>query len=236
MLRNEAAWLRDALDELPATQLSPLLSIGSGTAETRDGRQPWIARDVFGPLEARGVDVIHHEHRPGNGVDLVGDLTDPSFLASLPATGARSVLCCNVLEHVPEPATLAEAVAAVVGPGGFAILSVPRAYPYHPDPIDTMLRPSPDELAAMFPTLVPRAAAEVECGTLVDYALSVRGKGTMVLNGGRLALERLRGRRVAPVTGPTRARPAAADTAEGGARHYLRHPTRVTCLVLERPA
>jgi hypothetical protein len=234
MLKNEAAWLRTALAELPSDALSPLLSVGSGTIETRDGRQPWIAEEVFAPLAARGIEVLHHEHRAGNGVDLVGDLTDPSFLASLPGTGARSVLCCNVLEHLPDPGNVAAALTGVVASGCFAIVTVPRAYPYHPDPIDTMLRPSPDELAALFPDLVVRRAAEVECGTLVDYAWSVRGKGTMALNGARLAIERLRGKRSVPATGAAATRPPEADRPEGSSRHYLRNATKVTCAVLER--
>ena len=87
MLKNEAAWLERELARLSVDALSPLLSIGSGTSETRRGRQPWIAERLFDPLERRGVHVVHHEHRAGPGVDVTGDLADSDFLASL--RGAR---------------------------------------------------------------------------------------------------------------------------------------------------
>ena len=35
-------------------------------------------------------------------------------------------------------------------PGGLAIVSVPKAYPFHPDPIDTMYRPTLSELEALW--------------------------------------------------------------------------------------
>jgi hypothetical protein len=38
----------------------------------------------------------------------------------------------------------------IVGPGGLIFVTVPRSYPHHRDPIDTMYRPNPAQLASLF--------------------------------------------------------------------------------------
>lgn len=228
MLRNEARWLRRELASLPIEDLSPLLSIGSGTAEFRQDRQPWIEGEVFGPFQRRGGVVVHHEHQPGAGVDLVGDLSDAAFLSSLERLDVRSVLCANVLEHLPDIEPVARALTNAVAPGGYLAVTVPRAYPYHPDPIDTMLRPSPAGLAALFPDMDCLASDEVRCGTLLAYAFSAKGKATMIRNALRFGRER-------------RATPTVSETAaiepsgrEGWLRYVFRS-TSISCAVLRRP-
>jgi SAM-dependent methyltransferase len=182
VLRSEAAWLERELERLPADDLSPLLSIGSGHAElTAD--QPWIHNVVYAPLERRGVRVLHHELEPAPGVDVAGDLTDPEFAASLRSLEVRSVMCCNVLEHLPDAASTAAAIEDLVAPGGFAIVTVPRRYPYHPGPIDTMLRPSPRDLETLFPSLTEVRSDEVRCESLLGYLLASPHKRTAIARG-----------------------------------------------------
>jgi hypothetical protein len=226
VLRNEAVWLRQALEAIPTAELSPLLSIGSGPAASRS-RQPWIDELVFGPLDRRGVSVLHHEHAAADGVDVAGDLADPAFLDGIGALGARSLLCANVLEHLERPSTAAAALSRAVTPSGHLFVTVPRRYPYHPDPIDTMLRPSVEDLVAMFPDLRLEAGGEVECGTLFSYAWSVRGKRRIIANGLKAAVHR----RDPAAIRTARARPAASK----GAGRYLLAQTAVTCAVFARP-
>jgi len=38
----------------------------------------------------------------------------------------------------------------IAGPGGLILVTVPRSYPYHADPLDTGYRPRPAALAAAF--------------------------------------------------------------------------------------
>lgn len=179
MLRAEAAWLERELRQLPVADLSPLLSVGSGHAElTAD--QPWIHEVVYRPLAERGVRVLHHELEPGPGVDVAGDLGDPATLAGL---DVRSVMCCNVLEHLPDPATVAATIGGLVAPGGYAVVTVPRRYPYHPGPIDTMLRPSVGELRQMFPSLAEHRAEEIRCESLLAYLLRSPHKRTAIARG-----------------------------------------------------
>jgi SAM-dependent methyltransferase len=182
VLRAEAAWLATELERLPVDGLSPLLSIGSGHAELTSD-QPWIHGVIYRPLERRGVQVLHHELEPASGVDVAGDLTDPEFGASLGRLTVRSVMCCNVLEHLPEPARVASTIERLVAPRGFAIVTVPRRYPYHPGPIDTMFRPSPDELRSLFPALTEIRADEIRCESLLGYLLASPNKRTAIGRG-----------------------------------------------------
>lgn len=164
----EAAWLRQHLADLPARDLYPMLDAGSSTAHFRSAHQPWIDALVFAPLRAQGHEVAHLDFVAGAGVDLVGDLMDEAFFVGLAARGFRSVLCANVLEHVADPAGVSRRLQALLGRGGYLIVTVPRRFPYHPDPIDNRLRPSVAEIAALFPGTTLIAGAEVDCGSFFD--------------------------------------------------------------------
>jgi SAM-dependent methyltransferase len=182
VLRAEAAWLAVQLERLPAQDLSPLLSIGSGDAALR-ATQPWIERLVYGPLSDRGVRLLHHELQPAPGVDVAGDLTDARFLGSLAGLEVQSIMCCNVLEHVPDPAVLAAAIERLVPRDGYAFVTVPYRYPYHPGPIDTMFRPSVDELRRLFPSLSVEREAEIRCESLIGYFLASPTKRSSLAHG-----------------------------------------------------
>jgi SAM-dependent methyltransferase len=110
------------------------------------------------------------------GVDLVGDLADEEFLERLTREEFKSVLCSNLLEHVPNRARIARTLASVVVKGGLLLVSGPHRYPYHPDPIDTMFRPSVEELAGLFPETHIAASAIVQCGTYLSYVTRTPAK------------------------------------------------------------
>lgn len=169
MLPAEARWLGRALAQLDLDQLSPMLNVGSHTKDFRTRVQPWIDAEVMAPLEARGVRVECADLRPGEGVDHVGDLTDPAFLEQLGRRQFRAILCSNLLEHVPEPEKLADALQGLLAPGGLLIFSGPCRFPYHADPIDNMYRPTPQALTRTFPGMEVVESAEVPCGTFATY-------------------------------------------------------------------
>lgn len=169
MLIEEAKWLSRQISELEGNQLFPMLNVGSQTEEFRMVDQPWIHEIIFGPLVERGVEVKHLDLQAGQGVDIVGDLSDSAFLAEIKAMSFHSVFCSNLLEHVVNREGIARLLTEVVPSGGFIILSVPYKFPFHPDPIDTMFRPTPEELATLFPNTSIWKKEIVRCGTFFDY-------------------------------------------------------------------
>jgi hypothetical protein len=150
MFEAEASWLCNAMDGFAADRLSPLLNLGSGSAAVREAVQPWTEHRLFRPLRERGIDVVHVDMRAGPGVDVQADLTDPDDVLWLSGLRPKALLCCNLLEHVVEPARLAQHCLALVAGGGLVFVTVPFSYPYHRDPIDTMYRPCLDELIKLF--------------------------------------------------------------------------------------
>src|SRR5437868_10497827 len=150
MFQAEAEWLYNLLRLNSPEDLSPVLNIGGSTREFREKQQPWTEHYIFAPLKARGIRVVHLDNREGDGIDLHADILSPAELPHIKAISPKSVLCCNILEHVHDPAALARACTEIVGPGGLIFVTVPFSYPHHRDPIDTMYRPSPEQLAALF--------------------------------------------------------------------------------------
>jgi hypothetical protein len=150
MFEAEAAWLHLVLDGFPADRLSPLLNLGSGSSATREACQPWIEHQLLAPLRARGVEIVHVDLRAGPGVDIQADLTDPAAALRLGGIHPRALLCCNLLEHVIERDRLVRHCLGILAPGGLVFVTVPFSYPHHRDPIDTMYRPAPPELAVLF--------------------------------------------------------------------------------------
>jgi hypothetical protein len=150
LFRAEARWLGRLLAEHGAVELSPLLNVGSSTRAFRETDQPWTEQELFAPLRARGVRIIHLDARSGDGIDIKADILDDRDLAKVRALAPRAILLCNILEHVTDPQKLADRCIRIVGPGGLIFVTVPFSYPFHRDPIDTLYRPSPEALVRLF--------------------------------------------------------------------------------------
>ena len=170
MFEAEAIWLERLLRQWPPEQLSPLLNVGSSTREFRETTQPWTDRQLFRPLRQRGIKLVHLDARDGEGIDIRADILSDADLPRIMAFQPKAILCCNILEHVREPEALARRCIEIVGPGGLIFVTVPHSYPHHRDPIDTMYRPAPDDLAGLF-----RPASMLR-GEIVDVAESYRGQ------------------------------------------------------------
>jgi SAM-dependent methyltransferase len=151
LLIEEARWLGDQLRALDPEAVSPLLDVGSSTAQFRTRDQPWIDELIFAPARAAGHQVVHLDVKAAEGVDLVADLSDRRAIAALAGRGFKSLICSNLLEHVDEPRQVAASLAGILPTGGYIFASGPYRYPLHPDPMDNMFRPTPDELAGTFP-------------------------------------------------------------------------------------
>ena len=172
MFDREAARLREIL--LAQRAVSPLLNLGSSTRAFREIAKPHIQRELFGPLEAAGIRIIHADLKQADGVDVAGDILDLSVRTGLAARGFKCLLCANLLEHVRDRAAVAAACEAIVGPGGLILATAPSSYPYHADPIDTGFRPSPAALAAAFTNSVPLLTEELVGRTYAEE-VSLRG-------------------------------------------------------------
>jgi hypothetical protein len=150
MMRCDAEWLAGVLARLDDEELSPVLNLGASSRRFREVEQPYIDALVFAPLAARGVRVVHADIKAAEGVDIVGDIFSDADLTQLKEVQPRAVICTHMFEHVRDRDELSRRLIALLPPRGLFIVIVPWSYHEHHDPIDTMFRPSPDELAALF--------------------------------------------------------------------------------------
>jgi hypothetical protein len=151
MLKEEAVWLRRQLERLDPKSIYPMCNLGSATSHYRTVEQPYVDAELFARARTLGHEVVHVDLVAGPGVDLVGDFSDGKLLPQLRRKNFKSVMCCNLLEHVIDRQDFSDKVISIIDPGGYIIASVPNVYPYHEYPIDTMFRPDIGELVALFP-------------------------------------------------------------------------------------
>jgi SAM-dependent methyltransferase len=183
MLVSEAEWIGNTLLELPDDAF-PVLHVGSSSADFRNRQQPWIDQRIFRPLRQNARPTIHVDIKNADGVDVVADVTDPEGITALRRHGAGVVVCANLLEHVHDPQAVLNSVASLVPPLGYLILTCPRRYPLHPDPIDTGFRPGAADLVRMAgPSFSPLLSRELTCRRIFFYFAEGRP--------GRLALRML---------------------------------------------
>ena len=158
---SEARSVGEALARLGNEAIDPCLNIGSSTGHFREVEQPHVDRHLFAPLRDRGIRIIHADIKAAPGVDLVGDVYDPAFKAQIAAIAPRLVICSNLLEHLTDRDGFLDFCRDVLAPGGHMLVTVPCSYPFHLDPIDTLYRPSPAELVALFPGYAVEWSEEV---------------------------------------------------------------------------
>ena len=151
MLKEESVWIKNLLNDHFSVNDFPLLNVGSSTEDFRKNIQPDIHQNVFAPLLKAERKVFHADIKDSKGVDLVGDLNQDSFRRELETLSIKSVLCSNLLEHLARPEVICKSILEVLPSGGKLIVTLPYQFPYHKDPIDTMLRPTVDEVHKMFP-------------------------------------------------------------------------------------
>ncbi|MBE9218594.1 methyltransferase type 11 [Dolichospermum flos-aquae] len=151
MFREEAKWLANIIYSLNPNSVFPMLNIGSSNKKFREEEQPWIDELLFKPARTKGYSVIHTDIKNDIGVDLVGDLCSLDFFKKLSEMNIQSVICSNLLEHINNREEISKIISSIVPKNGYLFVTVPYKYPYHCDPIDTMFRPSIQELSSLFP-------------------------------------------------------------------------------------
>lgn len=180
MRPEEAQVLADWVLGLGLPDGAVCLNIGSSTRQFRTETQPHIDKLLFAPLRSAGLRIVHCDMKPDAGVDEVGDVLDLQFRERLKAYDASLLLCSNLLEHLTDPSGFARACGQLVRPGGFGLFTVPASYPYHPDPIDTLFRPSPEEIARLLPGWQVVRAEEIRCGNYRSDLRSRRNSARIV--------------------------------------------------------
>lgn len=218
MRPTEAQWIAEQLANLTHAKASPLINIGSSTAEFRTIKQPHIETLIFAPLRRQGVEVIHTDLKDQPGVDFAGDLMDPAVGDALRARRPKAALSSNLLEHVRDPAAFVRMMVSLVEPRGYVIVTVPCSYPFHADPIDTGFRPTPEELSTLFDGC---RTVRADLVTDVTYARELLGLGR------RRALKNLIG-----ALRPT----GDAGRARRDRLRWLFRPFTTSCVVMQTPA
>lgn len=155
MRLEESETIRKILDKYARPlAFKTAINLGSGDVDRLIKSKGWVENNVFLPLKSSGVKVINVDARQFPGVDFVRDLSLPDGLDFVDETsGPRLFILANVLEHIPRSAcsNLLNKIYSKMSKGDALIVTGPYDYPYHADPIDTMYRPSPEQLAGFIP-------------------------------------------------------------------------------------
>jgi hypothetical protein len=172
----ESQWLGQRLASIPDGALFPLLNVGSSTLEFRTKTQPYIDENIFASLRARGGKVYHLDVKQASGVDIVGDLLDPLLLRRIESMQINSIMLSNLLEHVTNRQEICHLALTILPPGGYLFVTGPHDYPYHSDPIDTMFRPTIEEMHGYFPHTTIVDSAIIDSGNWRQWNIAERGR------------------------------------------------------------
>src|SRR5262249_8002066 len=176
MYIRESEWIGQRLESLPSDALFPLLNVGSSTKEYRTVMQPWIDQDIFSAVRKRGGKVYHLDIKEAPGVDIVGDLLDPEFLDRITYMTVKSVMVSSLFQYVTNRQEVADVLLKIVPPGGYIIVSGPQNFPYCPDPIDTMFRPTIKGMHKHFPGTATDDSAIIDSGNWRQWDARERGR------------------------------------------------------------
>lgn len=163
MFIDESRWIREKLSVIELPPDSEVLNIGSSD-QSFLSTQPHIEENVMAPLRARGARIVNLDIRPARAGDYSADITDRELPGKV-GQRFRLVMCTSLLEHVADRDAAFSNIAALAEEGGYILLTVPRNYPLHLDPIDTMYRPSAEDLVK---EIQRRRPAEVVAAEILD--------------------------------------------------------------------
>lgn len=104
---------------------------------------------------------MHLDGQAGEGIDVVADIASDGFDPSVIGT-FDLVLCTNLLEHVLHREQTIQYLFDLAAPNAYVVVTVPKKFPYHEDPIDTMYRPTPKQLGAALRRVNPSSKIERE--------------------------------------------------------------------------
>ena len=144
MFVEEAIWIARRIATI-LHKVNTVLDVGSSTYIYRTVDQPHVGA-LFRLLKSLGKRVYYMDIKDGEGVDIVCDVTDRQCIENiLRDYGSFDlVIAANLLEHVKDIKATIENLSKLTSK--FLIITVPRIYFYHPDPIDNLFRPKCEKL------------------------------------------------------------------------------------------
>lgn len=128
-----------------------VLNLGSQVKAFTNLQQPYIYKFIFQKLENDyKVKIINVDLQQSPGVDITMDLTQESGYDLLSSYSPDIILISNLLEHVDSINSVLTNLAKYLKGDYYIIVSGPRFFPYHADPIDNLFRPNKKELRSLF--------------------------------------------------------------------------------------
>jgi len=175
VIRAECDWITKRLEDV---EDQSILDLGGGTHHHRFRIPPYIAYELYRPLLLQRNRLAVLEQRLiqrkkdivfslpvellsrvvswvtplkrwiASRIPLACTILGDSQNIPLSEESYDGVFALSLLEHVTDPARVLSEARRILKKGGFAFVSIPEIYPYHPSPIDTGLRLKPDELVS----------------------------------------------------------------------------------------
>lgn len=135
MLKVESEVLGKVLKDIKEKKI---LNLCSSTYEDNWCYQPHYFENLIFPLLRRGNVIYNLDIKEGTGIDIVADCQDMYMIID---ESYDIVFFFNALEHLWEPEKAVAEIYRILKLGGVCYASAPaEGYPYHEDPIDTLLR------------------------------------------------------------------------------------------------
>jgi SAM-dependent methyltransferase len=151
MFNLEACFIGEQISLLGLKAGAEVCDVGSSSEHYRCIVQPYIDYYIFRPLRSAGARITYTDGFKEPGVDLVVDLSQSNNGQLNPYRMRFDLLiAANIMEHVSDRGVLLDNIYELLKSGGHAIITVPHKFPFHPFPLDTMFRPTADELGGLF--------------------------------------------------------------------------------------
>jgi len=149
MLVNEAKWINNIITSRLNNLNGTAVNLGSSSLEFIKYNQPYIENLVVKPI-SKYFKLVNVDIKIDSNIQLKADFLTDSGQETIKQLHAKVFLVSNLLEHIPNALDGINQLKKLVESNSYIILTGPRSFPYHPDPIDNMFRPKLNEIYALF--------------------------------------------------------------------------------------
>ena len=149
MFPKESKWINTVISNNLLGVDGAVINLGSSSLDFINYNQPYIKDLVLDPLLKR-FQVTNVDIKSDPNVQLVANFLTEAGQTLIRDKSAKVFLVSNLLEHIPNAIEGIEKIKTLMEPKTYLILTGPKSFPYHPDPIDNMFRPSIAEIRGYF--------------------------------------------------------------------------------------